>query len=80
MGITNPQERIRRFSFGGLEIRAAFESQQVRRGVVRGVQDQSSLPAKGRRGVAQRGDGVSAIMLAVAPRAHAVFPRFAPIN
>ena len=80
IGITDPQQRIRRFSFGRLELRAAVESQQVRHDIVRGGGDQSGLPAEGRRGVAHRGDGVAAVMLAVAPRAHAVLPRFAPVN
>ena len=78
--ITDPHQRIRRFCFGRPNVRVAVESQQVRHDVVRGGQDQSGLPAEGRRGVAHRGDGVPAIMLAVSPRAHAVFPRFAPVN
>src|SRR5690349_10023398 len=59
---------------------AAIELEQARNDVVRDGQNQSGLPAEDGRRVAHRSYGMAAIMLAVAPGAHAVFPCFAPVD
>src|SRR5438093_4408450 len=78
--MTDPKQGIRRFCFGRLEIRAAAEPQQAGHDLVRRGNGHSALPTKSGRSVAHCSNGMATIMLAVAPRAHAVFPRLAPVN
>ena len=73
----NTQQAIRRLPFGGV-LRTAIESEQCRDLSVAWRGEQARAPTQRGRSVAHRGDGVAAVVLAVAKRAHAIFPGFAP--
>jgi hypothetical protein len=76
----DPKQRIRRLRLCRHEILLAIEPQQRRNEVVARRFEQARLPAERRCRVAQRRNGMSAIVLAVAPGAHPVFPGFAPVD
>ena len=76
----NPKQSIRGFPLRTAKIRLAIESEQRGHELIAGRGKQTRLPAERRRGVAERRDRMPAIVLAVAPRPHSVFPCLAPVD
>ena len=80
LGIANPQQRIGRLVLGVREVIGAIEPEQARERLVGNRRNHARLPSECGGRVRHRRDGVSAIVLAIAPRAHAVLPRLAPMD
>ena len=76
----DPQQAIGGLLLRVAKILCAGETQQCRDELVAGLIEDARLPPECGGGVAQRADRVSAIVLTVAPAAHSVFPRLAPMD
>ncbi|OGA06236.1 MAG: hypothetical protein A3I00_02210 [Betaproteobacteria bacterium RIFCSPLOWO2_02_FULL_64_12] len=73
-----PDEALRDFRFGALEILAAIEAQEAGDLRIARLPEQPRFPSNRRGGIGDGGDGVTAVLLTIAERAHAVFPGLAP--
>ncbi len=77
---SDPEQAIRFLALGVEKVGGAVKTQHRGDILVRCRIEHARLPSEGRSRVAHRGDGVPAVMMAVAERAHPILPCLAPVD